>query len=122
VKHAKLGILVCGLIGLAVLIVPLGHGSRLLAYFDLAPVQAIALLAAFALPVAMASAAQRRPPIRGWQAGVALAGFTIAAVKLHVWDSLLHLGAVGAIGAIWALAIVGGLVASVAALLRPEAG
>ncbi|HEY0190225.1 MAG TPA: hypothetical protein VGC42_03835 [Kofleriaceae bacterium] len=120
-KKLKLVILLCGVLGLVELVLPF-HGSSMLKYwFQLAPAQAIVITAAFALPITMMLLALSRPPLQGWQAGVALAGFVIAVIKFRVWESLAHLGAAGVHGILLLGAIAVGAVGSVIALLRPEA-
>lgn len=120
-KKLKLAILLCGVIGLAELILPLRGGSMLMYLLRIEPAQAIVLTAAFALPVIMMSMALSRPPTQGWQAGIALAGFVVAAVKLRVWEVIPHLGLAGVNGILFIAAPIVGLLCSAVALLRPEA-
>jgi membrane-associated PAP2 superfamily phosphatase len=122
VKHVKLVILLCGLVGLAELILPLSGGSRLMMLFELDALQASILLAVFALPTLMAGLALVKPPLQPWQAGVALAGFALGAVKFQIWNDLPHLTSLGLHGTLAFAAIVVGVFASALALLKPEAG
>ncbi|HEY0189688.1 MAG TPA: hypothetical protein VGC42_01105 [Kofleriaceae bacterium] len=117
----KLAILLCGVLGLVELAVPFHGGSMLGYWFQLEPAQAVVITAAFALPIAMMALALSRPPMRGWQAGVALAGFVIAVIKFRVWETLGHLGSVTLHGVLLLAALVVGAVLSLAALLQPEA-
>lgn len=121
VKNVKLAILVCGVIGLAALLVPFGGRSLLVDTFGVDPLSAGVSAAIFALPIAMASVALARPPMQSWQPGVALAGFVLGVVRFHVWELVAHLGSVGAQGVLLAIALVVGTLAAVAALIRPEA-
>ena len=120
-RSARFVIGVCGLIGLVELLVPFHGASKMSVYFALAPVQALTLLAVFALPTAMALLALRRPPLLPWQAGVSLAAFALGVVKLRLWEDLGHLGAIGGHGLAWVGAIVVGALASIGALARPAA-
>lgn len=120
-KKLKVAILLCGLVGLAELVIPLRGGSMVMYLFRLEPAQAIVLLAAFVLPVIMMAMALSRPPTQGWQAGISLAGFVIAVIKFRVWDVIPHLGAAGINGILLVAAILVGAITSVIALIRPEA-
>jgi hypothetical protein len=121
VKNVKIAILVCGVIGLAALIVPFGGRSLLKEYFDIDPLGAGVYAAIFALPIAMAILALARPPMQSWQPGVALAGFVLGVVRFHVWELVAHLGTAGVQGALIAATLVIGTIAAVAALIKPEA-
>jgi hypothetical protein len=121
VKNLKLVILLCGVVGLLELIVPHGGGSMLKLLFGLDKVQAVLYTAMFLLPVIMGAMALSKPPMLGWQAGVSLAGFVIGAFKFRVWEALLHLGAAGIHDILLIGAIVVGAIASILALVKPEA-
>jgi hypothetical protein len=121
VKNIKLALVGCGVLGLMALIVPF-RGISLLADIAYAePASALVAVAIFVLPGAMGAIGLARPPLRPWQAGVALAACVLGVVRLQVWDLALHLPSIGLRGVLLLAAIVIGTVASVAALLRPEA-
>ena len=120
-KNVKIAILVCGVLGLAALIVPFGGRSLLKEYFDIDPTGAIVYAAIFALPAAMAVIALARPPMQSWQPGVALAGFVLGVVRFHVWSLAAHLGSAGLQGVVLLATLVIGTLASLVALIRPEA-
>jgi hypothetical protein len=121
VKNVKLVILVCGVLGLAALLVPFGGRSLLTEYFTLDPLGAAVYAAIFLLPAAMAILALSRPPMQAWQPGVALAGFVLGVVRFHVWELATHLGSIGLQGVLLLAALVVGTGAAVVALMRPEA-
>jgi membrane-associated PAP2 superfamily phosphatase len=121
VKNLKLVMLLCGLAGLAALILPFGGGSMLKALFELDKVQGILYLAVFGLPTLMAAMAMAKPPLAPWQAGVALAGFALGVIKFRVWEMLPHIAEAGLQGILLIASIVVGAIVSVLALLRPEA-
>lgn len=121
VKNVKLAILVCGVIGLAALLVPFGGRSLLVDTFGADPLSACVYVAIFVLPIAMAGVALARPPMQSWQPGVALAGLVLGVVRFHVWELIGHLGSVGVQGILLALALIVGTIATVIALIRPEA-
>jgi hypothetical protein len=116
----KLALVVCGVLGLAALLVPFAGRSLLLERFELDRITAIVYVAIFALPAAMGALALARPPMQAWQSGVALAGCVLGVVRLQVWDLAVHLPSTGVRGALLVVALVVGTAASVATLLRPE--
>ena len=119
-KNLKLALVVCGVLGLAALLVPFGGRSLLIELFDSDPLSALVYAAIFVLPAAMGALALARPPMQAWQSGVALAGCVLGVVRLHVWDLAIHLSSYGMRGALLVAALVIGTAASVAMLLRPE--
>lgn len=118
-KNAKLALVGCGVLGLVALLVPFAGGS-LLDMLDTDPASALVHAAIFVLPLAMGALGLARPPLRAWQAGVALAACVLGVVRLQVWDLALHLPSIGLRGVLLIAALVIGTVASVATLLRPE--
>lgn len=120
-KNVKLVILVCGVLGLAALLVPFGGRSLLTESFTLDPLGAAVYAAIFVLPAAMALLALARPPMQAWQPGVALAGFVLGVVRFHVWELAAHIGSIGLQGVLLLAALVIGTGAAVVALMRPEA-
>ena len=119
-KNLKLALIVCGVLGLAALLVPFSGRSLLLELFTTDRMSALVYAAIFVLPAAMGAMALRRPPMQAWQSGVALAGCVLGVVRLHLWDLALHLPSYGPRGALLVASLVIGLVAAVTTLLRPE--
>jgi hypothetical protein len=120
VKHLKLVIVLCAVVGLLEIALPVGGGSLLLRLFELDKLEAVVYTAIFVLPLVMGVIALARPPLQAWQAGVALAGFMLGAVRFRVWDTLAHLTAADVPGALRFAAIVVGTIATVLALMKPE--
>ncbi|MEO7731010.1 MAG: hypothetical protein ABIY55_08575 [Kofleriaceae bacterium] len=120
-KHLKIVILGCAVVGLVALLVPFAGRSLLKDAFELGKLDALVYAAVFALPAIMAAMALARPPMQAWQPGVALAGFVLGIVRFHVWDIALHLGSAGLPWLLLLAAIVAGTTASVIALMKPEA-
>ena len=114
-KNLKIGVLVFGALGLAMLLT--SNFGQFLKYDK---VNAILMLAAFGLPTAMGAMGLAKPPFLQWQAGVAAAGFGLAAVKTRIWSTLPHIMDASTQGKIAMVAIVGGVVVSVLALAKPE--
>jgi hypothetical protein len=115
VKHLKLALLICGALGIAGILL---IGVNVLANADRG--YTILMFVAFGLPVAMAALAVVRPPMRAWQAGVALAGFSLAAWKLKIWDAI-RLFADEPTGQ--RLMVIGaglGVILSILVILKPE--
>jgi hypothetical protein len=117
-------ILAFGVLGVVAMFIPMGGGmpsmfSMLKAF---AMGQLVIMLVAFALPAAMGAMAMSKPPLQKWQAGVALAGFGLAAWKLQIWTWLSHIGeAVKSIPTLlFMVAVIGGVIASIMALVKSE--
>ena len=119
-KTLKLALVVCGVLGLAALLVPFAGRSLLVELFEIDRLSALVYAAIFVLPAAMGALALRRPPMQAWQSGVALAGCVLGMVRLHVWDLAIHVSSYGVRGALLVVALVVGTAVSVATLLRPE--
>jgi hypothetical protein len=119
-KNLKLVILACGIAGLAGLILPLNGGSMIKLFLEFDKVQAILLLAAFALPTIAGAMAMAKPPMAKWQPIVAIAGFGLGAVKFRIWEALPHITDDLIRGILILGGIVLGLVASIMAVMKPE--
>ncbi len=119
-KIAKLGLVVCGLAGLAALIVPWSGRPALAELFAGDPVAAVVDVIAFVLPTVMGAIALARPPMRAWQSGIALAGCVLGVVRFQLWDLALNVGRGGLVGALVLVALVIGTVAAAVTLMRPE--
>ena len=118
-KNPKLALVLCGVLGLVALIAPFSGRSLLADLLDRDRASVFVYAAIFALPAAMGAIALARPPMQGWQSGVALAACVLGVVRLHAWDIALHLPGTGPRGALLLAALVIGTVGSVATLLRP---
>lgn len=121
VKHVKLVIFLCGVVGLLDLALPIGGPSLLAGMFEVDKLETAVYAAIFVLPLTVGVLGLARPPMMPWQAGVALAAFVLGVVRFRVWELAAHLVASGLHGALLLAAIVVGTLASIAALLRPEA-
>jgi uncharacterized membrane protein len=120
VKHLKLVIVLCAVVGLLEIALPVAGGSLLARLFELDKLEAVVYAAIFVLPLIMGVLALVRPPMLAWQGGVAVAGFVLGVVRFRVWDSLAHLGTTDLPVLLRVAALVVGTIAAVAALLRPE--
>ena len=115
-KNWKRVLIVCGVIGIAALLVPVDRRSLLEADRLAASVH----IAIFVLPAVMGAIGLLRPPMRAWQSGVALAACVLGLVRFHIWELALRLPSAGGRAALLSAAMVIATVASVATLLRPE--
>jgi hypothetical protein len=115
VKSLKLGVLMCGALGLAGVVM-----SDIGAMLETDKVNTVLMFAAFGLPVVMAVMALARPPLQGWQAGVALAGFVLASVKLRIWQMIKLIADVPAELALMLVGAALGAILSVLAAVQPE--
>lgn len=114
-KNLKLGVLVCGALGIVGMVMT-GLGAML----EGDKVNTIILLAAFGLPVLMAVKGLAKPPFQAWQAGVSLAGFALASVKVRLWETI---SLIGRLPTGTKLMIIGaglGVILAVLAVIKPE--
>lgn len=115
VKILKLGVIVCGAIGIIGLVMT---GIGLMMEAD--KLSTIVMLVAYALPVVLGGMALVRPPFQPWQAGVSLAGFALAAWKLRIWEMVKGFGDAPTGFKLMAIAAVLGVILSVVAVMKPE--
>ncbi len=116
-KILKLGVLICGALGLAGLLMS-GIGAML----ELNKIYTIVMLVAFGLPVVMGLMGIAKPPFQAWQAGVSLACFALAAYKLTIWESIRFIFK-DEVPTDLRLILIGtglGVLVSVIAVLKPE--
>lgn len=118
-KLLKLPILVFGAAGLALTLVEL---DAVRASFAQAPLHTILVLAGWALPAALGFVAIVRPPLRPWQASASLAGFAVVAIRTKIWSALPSFGDASTGGQLQVVALLGGLAASLIAVVGPEGG
>lgn len=78
------------------------------------------VLAGFVLPAIMGLMAIAKPPMVAWQAAVALAGFALVGVKFRIWETLPKIADAGTAQKLGMIAVVGGVVVSLLATLKPE--
>lgn len=114
-KILKLGVVLCGALGLIGLIMT-GIGALM----EVQKTSTIVMLAAFALPVVVGLLAMSRPPLQAWQAGVSLACFALAGWKLRLWESLGSFGDVPTATKLILLASTLGVIVSLVAIFKPE--
>jgi hypothetical protein len=117
VKNLKLVILICGALGLAGMLM-----SGISAMLAADKVNTIIMLVAYGLPVLMAVIALGKPPFQAWQAGISLACFGLAAVKLRLWETIKLIADVPTE---LKLRLVGaglGVLVAIIALFKPETG
>jgi hypothetical protein len=91
VKNLKIGILVCGVLGILSMFIPQSGMSLFQLFKLMGGAQVGIMIAAFALPTVMGAMALKAP-MQKWQAGVAAAGFGLASFKLEVWKAIPHIG------------------------------
>lgn len=114
-KLLKLGIVICGALGVAGMV--MGGIGEMLADQK---TSTIVLLAAFGLPVVMAVMGSTKPPLQAWQAGVALACFVLAFFKLRVWEVGEE---IARMPTFWKMMLAGsglGAILSLVAVIKPE--
>ncbi len=114
-KNLKLGIIACAAVCLVILFT-----EHILDGLSHDTANALAILIAYAAPLAVGIMGLTKPPFLQWQAIVATAGFALACVKMRIWDLLPHIADVGGKFAVWMLATIAGLVISAIAIAKPE--
>jgi membrane-associated PAP2 superfamily phosphatase len=116
VKNLKFGILAFGALGLISLLMEF-EMLKLGLQHDLANM--LMVIVGFAAPLAMGVMAMKKPLLM-WQAGVALAGFALVAIKFRLWETLPHIMDIPTSMKLSLIADVGGIVVSILALVKPE--
>jgi hypothetical protein len=114
VKNIKFAVLAFGVLGLVGLLM-----SDILGGLKHDAVNTILVLAGFAAPAAMAGMALKGP-FQRWQAGVALAGFALVAIKLRVWQTIKFLSLLPMGLKLALVACVVGLIVSAIAVAKPD--
>jgi Na+/melibiose symporter-like transporter len=115
VKNLKILIMLCGA-ALLVMMVTDGLGAQ----FEADKVNTLIMLAAFALPTLMGLMGLMKPPMQAWQAGIALAGFGVAAVRGRIWETLPKIADYDGKGKAGLILLAVGVVVSALALAKPE--
>jgi phosphoglycerol transferase MdoB-like AlkP superfamily enzyme len=115
VKNLKILIMLCGA-GLLVMMLTDGIGAK----FESDKVDALIMLAAFALPTAMGLMGLMKPPFLAWQAAISLAGFAVAAVRTKIWETLPKFMDQDGKGKGALILLVVGVLVSALALMKPE--
>lgn len=118
-KAAKPLILLFGVLGLVGMFLP---NSPLPSMFsmlmEVSKFDLLLLLGGFALPVAAAAGAMNKPA--AWQALAALVGFALVGIKMHVWDLAPHILDIPLGMKLLVIGSVGGIIASIVGLVKPE--
>jgi hypothetical protein len=115
VKNLKLGVLICGALGLVGMVMS-GIGAMLSAD----KVNTVIMLIAYGLPVLMAVMAFSKPPFQAWQAGISLACFGLAAVKLRLWETIKLIADVPVELKLMLVGAGLGVIVAIIALFKPE--
>jgi hypothetical protein len=125
VKHLKLGVLACAVIGLIACFLPyLSMRGESISFFTMreAPgglTTVYPVMAGFGLAAIMGALAVAKPPMQRWQPIVAAMGFAILLIKARgTTIDLLQHGAVGA--KLLVFASIAGVVVSIAAIAKPQ--
>ena len=114
-KNLKILIMLCGA-GLLVMMLTDGIGAK----FEADKVDALIMLAAFALPTLMGLMGLAKPPFMAWQGAIALAGFGVAAVRGKIWEALPNFMDQTGKGKAGMILLVLGIVVSALSIAKPE--
>lgn len=119
-KNMKVLILVFGLLGVASLFIPMEGFTMFAMLKALGMGYLVPVLGGFALAAIMGVLGLANPPAQQWQAIAAVAGFAVPAVRMKIWSGIVD-GLKGPLpGKLMIIAILGGIVVSVLALMKPE--
>lgn len=116
-KNLKIGVLAFAALGLISLLMEF-EMLKLGLKHDAA--NTIMVLVGFILPLAMGIMGLTKPPFQMWQAGVALAGFALVAIKFRIWKTIKFIGDAPMSMKLTMIAIIGGVIVSAIALAKPE--
>lgn len=120
-KNMKILILVFGILGVVSLFIP-SHGFTMFAFLKLAGMgYLVPVLGGFVLAAVMGGMGLAKPPMQQWQAGAAAAGFALVFVRLKFWELLKGIGDAPLSGKLMIIAVLGGLITSILAAVKPEA-
>ena len=122
-KNLKVVILVFGIMGLVSMFLPMGGGmpSMFSLFMEFDKFQLILMLASFGVPTAVAAMGLAKPPAQSWHGIAAFLGFALAAVKTRIWSSIGHIMDAPISGKLMLIAVVGGVITSLLAIVKPEA-
>ncbi|MBA3461303.1 MAG: hypothetical protein H0T46_15175 [Deltaproteobacteria bacterium] len=114
-------ILAFGALGLVSMFIPFNGVMMISALKEAGMLHLVLMIAAFAIPVAVAVAAKSFQPVH---AVAALAGFAIACVKLKVWELLPEIAGLTKVLPLFLMVIaaVAGAIVSIIAVAKPERG
>ena len=122
-KVIKLAILIFAIAGVSTAIVPY-EGAVAFPNMLKNPTNLLHWAAIFVLPLIMAAILLSRRPAPMWPAVIALAGFSYGFVRGHLWEVIPRIpdgGLKTMTQLITVVAIVGGMIASVIAVVKPDA-
>jgi hypothetical protein len=120
VKNLKFLIVAFGALGLVILLSEFEMFKALLTHPFVEGGFGAIMIGGFVLPVIMGTLGILRPPLKMAPAIVALAGFAAIAVKTKVWEALPHIMDEPIKGKLTLVAIVGGVIVSLLAVIKPE--
>jgi hypothetical protein len=124
-KGLKFGVALLGVIGIVAVFLPaLARVESSFSFFAtraLDSAHVYLVLGGLAVATAMGILGIIKPPFERWQAGIALAGFATAAIKLQVWQLAKHFGAylIG-MKLLTLVPVIGAIVALLAVILSEE--
>ena len=122
-KNLKVVILIFGILGLVALFLPVmpGGPSWFSGLLEADKFQLIMMLAAFGVPTAVCAIGLAKPPAQAWHGIAALAGFALGAVKLRIWSTVAHIMDMPMSWKLLMVAVIGGVITSIMAVVKPEA-
>ena len=116
-KHLKLLVALFAALGVVSIVMELGAFKDSLSHNTL---DTVLVLLGWAFPLIMGVLGVTKPPFEAWQGVTALAGFALVGIKLRTWEALPHFGELATSLQLANVAIVGGAIVSVIAVVRPE--
>jgi hypothetical protein len=122
VKNLKLGVLVFAALGLVILLSEFEMFKILIRHPFVSGGFGLMVIGGFVLALIMGVTGLTKPPFKQAQAVVALVGFALPAIKLKVWEAIIHISSTvkDVKGLLLVVAIIGGIVVSAVAAAKPE--
>ena len=122
-KVIKVAILIFALAGVSTALVPY-DGAVAFPHLVKQPTALLQWAAVFVLPLIMAAILLAKRPAPMWPAVIALAGFSFGFVRMHLWEVIPRIpdgGLKSITMLVTVVAILGGMVASMIAVVKPDA-
>ncbi|MGE0871553.1 MAG: hypothetical protein AB7P03_23540 [Kofleriaceae bacterium] len=111
----KLLILVFGALGLGLVL-----SDNIAAAFEHDKANTLFIVGGFAITALMGLLGMIKPPMQGWQATAALAGFAVVAIRTRIWTLIPDVMDQRLRTQLMIVATVGGTIAAVLAVIKPD--
>ena len=114
-KIFKLLILACGALGLGLVL-----SSNIAAAFEHDRTNTLFIVGGYLVATLMGLLGLFKPPMQGWQATAALAGFAVVAIRTRIWTEIPNVMSHTLRMQLMIAAIVVGTIGAVLAVIKPD--